>query len=99
MEATIETAAADYRVIYSDDNGEFLTTATIALIVDGEWIETETFHGSSEFGEPDALAQAHSFGNAFVEAEENRREADRLGIHPLELAMRREYEREAGERF
>ncbi len=97
--AALATPVADYIVIDSGDNGEFLTWATIALIVQGEWIESETFHGSSEFPGEDALTQAHSYGRSFVESEEDRAEADRLGVHPLELSLAREYEREQAERF
>lgn len=103
----------DYRVRDVGDNGEFGTWATLDLLERGEVVHSETFRCSSEFPpemtsmygaghENDAVAQAISRGVAYVEAEERRAEADRLGVHPLELALAPygpEWQREQMERY
>lgn len=47
----------------------------------------------------DVRSDAYDFIQGFREHEAMVAEADELGVHPLELAMEREYEREQGERY
>ena len=90
MEAVLEGTKADYRVVDSGDNGEFLTWATLAIIYDGETVDIVEFSGSSEFPGEDALAQALSYGAAYVESVEAP-----YGSPEWEA---REFEREIGDR-
>lgn len=101
----------DYRVYDEFDNGEFITGCKLDLLEDGKVVATESFTASSEEpGLPSAyytgsgnhaVTQALSYANAWVEAEERRAEAARLGVHPLELAFApygEEWQREQRER-
>lgn len=86
----------DFRLYDEWDNGEFMTGVTLDLIADGKVVATEMFTASSEEpGLPSAygtgsstaaVTQALSHAHAWIESEERREEADRLGVHPLELA-------------
>lgn len=87
-------ATADYHVIDHGDNGEFLTWATLALIYEGEWVDTVEFTGSSEFPGDDALAQAISYGVAFVEAHIFSIE-ERLGCYGIECEREQDERRAA----
>lgn len=76
-------AAFDFVVRDVFDNGEFMTGATVDLIVRGRVVETRAFTASSEEAPCDgfsaygngrsnnALTQALSFANAWVDAMEN----------------------------
>jgi hypothetical protein len=95
-------AKFDFKVRDEWDNGEFLTGATVDLIEDGKVVHTEKFVLSSEdapgpgfsaYGngrDNHAGTHARSYAWAWLEAAERREEADRLGVHPLELALERE---------
>jgi hypothetical protein len=87
-------ATYDYRIVNVWDNGEFLTGATVELYERGVLVGTEEFVGSTEedcgmtsaYGNANlAVTQAISFAASWVEAEERRAEAARLGVHPLEI--------------
>ncbi len=85
--------------IEENEEGSSFAVVTITF-ADGEQI-VESF--SSYFDSPveSAVVQASSFIGAFEEAEERRAEADRLGVHPLEIAFAPfgpEWEREMEER-
>jgi len=84
--------------LVNDDGSDFVTvTITFA---DGE-VVTESFASYFDSPSESAVRQASSFIGAFEEAEERRAEADRLGVHPLEIAFAPfgpEWEREQEER-
>lgn len=109
-----ETREIDYRVRDEWDNGEFMTGATVDLLIGGRVIHTETFTASSEDAPSESFSAygngrdnhattlALSYANAWVEAEERRAEADRLGVHPLEIVFAPfgpEWQREQDERW
>lgn len=84
--------------VVNDEGSEFVT---LTIRFDDGHVTTERF--ASYFDDPgeSATVQAASFIAAFDEAEERRAEADRLGVHPLELAFAPfgpEWEREQEER-
>lgn len=83
---------ADYRIVERGDNGEFLTWARLALVVEDEVVDIVEFRGSSEFPGEDAVRQAVSYGEAFVETVETPIE-ERLGPWGVE------WEREHAERL
>jgi hypothetical protein len=84
-------AAFDWRARDAFDNGEFLTSVTLDFYDHGKLVFSESFSGSSEFGEPSATAQAASYAHAWAESQEFSLE-ERLGRFGLE------WEREQAER-
>ena len=75
--------SADYRILDRWDNGEFLTGCTLELVEDGAVVETHELRGSSEFPGPDAVTQAISLGESWVEAQTYTLE-ERLGPYGIE---------------
>lgn len=57
----------DFRVVDQWNNGEFLTGARVEYLDNGEVVDSEDFYGSSEFPGEDAVTQAVSSGQAWVE--------------------------------
>ena len=83
----------DFRIEDATDNGEFLTSATLVMLADGEEVGRETFHASSEFpNDGPATVIAASAGHAWIESMEYTLE-ERLGPYGLE------WEREQEERY
>lgn len=103
----------DFLIRDIGNDGEFGNWATLDLIERGKVVETKTFHASDEFApqmtsayfggnENDARAQAASEGHAWVEYMERNAEAERLGVHPLEITYAPygpEWQREQAERY
>lgn len=81
----------DYRVRDIHDNGEFLTFATVDLLVDGKVEHTETFCVSGEDDPDDATRHAISYAQSWVESQLYTLE-ERLGPYGIE------WEREQDER-
>jgi hypothetical protein len=86
-------AEYDFRIHDVNDNGEFITTAWVDLLVKGELVECRSFCCSTEFGpSPTAAECAASYALAWVEAQTYSFE-DRLGPYGIE------WEREMEERM